>query len=362
MSLGDCSNCINVKIQYLLPAINASEVGDPNYAPELVPAGQIDYPPGVDYFKITSVGTDGSARRKVEAIYVTQISGVPQGYYTQGNVTFGGNLTIEGLSIFAMGSITYSGNPTMQGTDVAYGNWNRPPWNTTARETNVPGFGAVGTVTGTGALNTRDFGSNSSPQFILKNPPDGSQSSSQITFPFDYRQQPNLENLRTAALNQNTAARSQGNYYEATCGTTASMRENTAVGSGPRWPDNSTPDTVVYVRFNCSTFSTNSLLNWDVTAAGGDRKGTLVVENGRLEMPQHMACLDGIAVIRGVPTNQRAYNATGGNSCLKGYVNASGEIRIQGNIRPSTQERGNRPGFYGVRLWSWRECYNEACN
>ncbi len=354
LSLGGCNNCINVKIRYLLPARDETQRANPDYAPELTPNNGVDanYAPGVDYFRITSEGTVGGTRRVVDAIYVTQTSGVPQGWYTLGNMQIGGSITIEGLSLFARGSINVSGNPTTQGTDIAYGNWNRPPWNTKARATDLPGLGAVGTVTGSNALSTRDFGSNSSPQFVLENP-----SSNQMTFPFDYRQQPILEDLRNAASSQNTAVRPQGNYYEVACGTTQALKEASATEAGPKWPANSTTETVVYVRFTCTTFSDNSILNWDVSQSAGDRRGTLVIENGRMELGQNKACLNGIAVIRGVPTDKRAYNSTGG-SCLKGYVNASGEVRIQGNISPFTLERGNRPGFYGVQLWSWRECYS----
>ena len=44
LSLGDCVNCINVKIQCLIPSTNAADVRDPNHAPEVIT--------GRDYFKV----------------------------------------------------------------------------------------------------------------------------------------------------------------------------------------------------------------------------------------------------------------------------------------------------------------------
>ena len=47
-----------------------------------------------------------------------------------------------------------------------------------------------------------------------------------------------------------------------------------------------------------------------------------------------------------------------GGMCLEGFVNADGEIRIAGNVSPiSSVDAAKQPGFYGVRLWSWRELY-----
>ena len=361
LSLGNCNNCINVSIRYLLPATTSSRLTEPNYAPVLTPGGQPNYPPGVDYFRIISEGSVGETRRKVDAIYSTQTSGTPQGYFTQGSIRISGNITLEGLSMFAMGDITANGQPAVVGSDIAYDNWNRPPWNTTQRGSNAPGLGAVGTVPSSAALGVRDFGSNSTPtRFILKNPPDSSQTASQISFPFDYRQQPDLEDLRSAARGQNTFVRAQGNYFEIGSGTsTVDIRENTASGTDPKYPASSGVDTVFFVKF--PTYSSSNVVNWNVSTAGGTRKGTLVVENGRLEMPPSRACLNGIAVIRGVPSNEEAFK-NAGQGCLEGYANASGFVTIAGTVRPFTQERGNRPGFYGLRLWSWRECYNTACN
>lgn len=370
LSLGGCNNCINVKIRYLLPARSTADRENPDYAPELTPNNGADanYAPGVDYFRIISEGRAGETRRVVDAIYVTQTSGSPQGYYTPGNIVISGNITLEGLSLFAGGNITANSTPATSGSDLAYGNWNRSPWNTTSRGSTAPGLGAAGTVPIiSGQAGVRDFGSNTTPKLEPKNPPDSIRNdAAKMAFPFDVRQQPILEDLRNAARAQNTAVRSLGNYYDVPSGTSSlSVVASTASGTY-KWPASSTVETVVYIRF--PSYSSSNVVSWDASSSGGANKGTLVVENGRLEMPpstnSNPKCLTGVAVIRvpsSVPNDTEVFTNTG-QGCLEGYVNANKSIKIAGTVKPFTQERGNRPGFYGVQLWSWRECYNTACN
>ena len=375
LSLVGCNNCINVKIRYLLPATNSSPLNgraNPNYAPELTPnnGGDANYPPGVDYFRITSQGTAGETRRVVDAIYVTQTSGSPQGYYTPGNVVISGNITLEGLSMFAGGNITANSTPGTVGSDLAYGDWgNRPPWNTTpSRGNTLPGLGAAGTVPLiSGQQGVRDFGSNTTPiKLEPKNPPDSIRNDpTKIAFPFDVRQQPILEDLRNAARIQNIAVRPQGNYYDVPSGTsTVNLVESTAAGTY-KWPAGSVVETVVYIRF--PSYSSSNVVNWDARSSVAPNKGTLVVENGRLEMTpstnSNPKCLTGVAVVR-VPSTVAASTevfTNAGQGCLEGYANANASIKIVGTVKPFTQERGNRPGFYGVQLWSWRECYTATC-
>ena len=49
-------------------------------------------------------------------------------------------------------------------------------------------------------------------------------------------------------------------------------------------------------------------------------------------------------------------NYTPGNIVISGNITLEG-VTIAGTVKPFTQERDNRPGFYGVLLWSWRELY-----
>lgn len=386
LSLDGCTNCISVKIRYLLPATTQAQQenqGNPGcqdasracYAPVLLPSGQTNYPSGEDYFLIVSEGKQpsganaGEARRRIETIYTTQTTGVPQGYYTDSDIVISGNISLEGLSMFARGKITNNGTLNVPATnasggpniDIAYGDWNRPPWNTRTRGKTAPGLGAAGTVPNiSGEFGVRDFGSNSPPPLVLRNPPDGAQPANQISFPFDHRQQPNLEDASNAAKSQNiTAARPQGNYYDVSGGT-VDLVADTASGTY-KWPANSTAETVVYIKF--ATYSSSNVVNWDVSSSGGTRRGTLVVENGKLEMKQstnsNPKCLTGVAVVRvpaTVPSDTEVFTNTG-QGCLEGYVNANRSIKIAGTVKPFTQDRGNRPGFFRLQLWSWREMY-----
>lgn len=64
---------VRVRIQYLLPSTTTSELGEVDHAPELSPG---DAPGPNKYFKVTSEGMAGGARRKVEAIlYASRIDG-----------------------------------------------------------------------------------------------------------------------------------------------------------------------------------------------------------------------------------------------------------------------------------------------
>lgn len=132
-------------------------------------------------FKITSEGTVGEARRKIEAIYVTEDMGVPKGYYTLGSVTISGTACIDSISVFALGDVTFNGSVGcstgghFKGDDLYYGDWLKAPFNTTARTDptykKAAGVGATGTITGSPRLGTRDFDRTTTPTFIKKTPP-----------------------------------------------------------------------------------------------------------------------------------------------------------------------------------------------
>ncbi len=71
---------MRVWIKYHLPTPNDRPdlLGNPNYAPELVPAGRTNYELGRDFFRVISEGRLGNARRKIEAIYQTYDLGTPR--------------------------------------------------------------------------------------------------------------------------------------------------------------------------------------------------------------------------------------------------------------------------------------------
>ena len=148
LSLGDCVDCINVKIQYLLPSTNAADVRDPDHAPEVIT--------GRDYFKVISEGTRNGARRKIEAIFFVEGSDVPKAFIAKGQVTISGTAALTNMSIFTEAGATINGSATFTGTDLAYGNWNKSPYNTAPRQMTVPGVGAEGDITGA-AVAGRDY-------------------------------------------------------------------------------------------------------------------------------------------------------------------------------------------------------------
>lgn len=342
-----------VTIQYLLPS-TASQVGDPNHAPQVATTdpstGQLIYPGGRHYFKVISEGNSGQARRRVEAIFNTYDLNVPRAYYTPESIELKGTADITGVSLFTTGNVTITGGASVQGQDNAYGNWSNPPYNTTARTTTAAGIGAGGQISGGSTTNMgiRDFDLDTTPvRFRVKNPPDSpAQSSSEISFPFNYQSQPDIDFLRDEA-------RKQGNYRPVSGGTVPLTD----------WPTGSTDRTVVFYEF---TSNQNNNVAWNVDGTCDDnppKKGTLVVYGGNFTTAQNKALLSGVVIVRGGNYEDGATTDTGGRTCLDGYINATGTIKISGSVAPlSTSAEANRPGYFGVRLWSWRECYNVSCN
>ncbi len=320
-------------------------------------------PPGTDYFKVVSTGKHGNATRRVETIHETYSLEVPRAYYTPGPITISGSACIDSVSLFSLSNVTFNGSGTcptsgthMQGTDLAYGDWNDPPsdkFNTTPRPTTDAGIGTAGTITGSPRKGTRDFDSTTTPKFVQA-PSVNPQGTNEITFPFDLASQPDPDLLCDEA-------RAQGNYEEYT--TTGNKNLNA-------WPANSSYTTVV-----CKVFkntSSNNKLIWSVNGTtslsdpyagcnGPIQKGTLVIRGGNFSTKSNTALFQGVVVVRGAEGSEATDLGTSsdtGNTCLDGFVNATSEIKIAGTVRSSTSlEASNRPGFYGVRTWSWRELY-----
>lgn len=321
------------------------------------------------FFKVTSTGyypADGSgAKRKVEAIFNTYDLGVPKAYFTPNNITLSGNPNINGVSLFAGGNVSLGGSATLTGVDQVYGDWNRPPYNTTARPS-VPtcpapdgtvgpcaGIGAVGQISGSSSIGTRDFDGTDvtadGPEFVAD--PSDPQNSDEITFPFDdeaqtiggQEDQDRLNFLREEAKANGVYRTSSGGVVD--------------VGTDFPWPANATDRTVVFVEYT-SAGGTNRV-DWNVGSSSDPPvKGTLVVNGGNFRLSQHQACLAGVVIVRGGVYEDGDSVDAGGNTCLDGFVNASGDIDIKGTVDPiSSAGVLNRPGFYGVQQWSWRELY-----
>jgi hypothetical protein len=359
---GDPDLDATVWIQYLKPATTSAHLNDPRYAPELVPdptAPSPNYPPGKDYFKVISSGKEGGARRTVEAIFNTHSLGVPKAYYTPGNITLsGGAGSITNISLFAGGNVDGKGGQAVVGEDYAYGNWCKSPFNTAARATTGAGIGALGNVTNPVA--GRDFDATSSPAFVgsVSGAPSSCGPASgrpQITFPFSAGL-PDIEALRAAAQTQENGLGGD-NYYELT--TDESIVKAGAGVTKPVWPANAVSSTVVFVKFD----DIGDKLTWNVGSHCSDVpvRGTLVVENGIFTTSPNATPLRGSIVIKSAPSPTDVYTDEG-NTCMQSYAVATGDIQIKGNVDAATQERGNSPGSYGMRLWSWRECYSPTCS
>jgi hypothetical protein len=389
---------VKVWIQYLQPATTPAQANDLTgvYAPEVTPAGQANYPIGKDYLKVISQSTVGQTKRKIEAIYNTYSLDAPRAYLTQGSIKIAGGANVKNISLFALRDVTFEGSATVSGKDLAYGKWAatsdlpnllyNPPYNVSfpnrfnnkPRGSDAAGIGAVRDIGNADELAGRDYDvdpnpgavfSSTNPQFVQT--PSNPQSSSQITFPFNPdTNQPSLEDLASAAQAQTGDGIGGSNYYEVTAST--DMRENGVAGTGPRWPNNSSISTVVYVKFTNGASPTSNVLTWNLSGNCGNLdaippvppnplpvRGTLVVENGTVKTSNsNKRPLKGVVIVRGVPPDPShpAYESTG-NSCMQVFVNASGDIKLAGSVTPGTLERGNAAGTFGLNLSSWRELY-----
>lgn len=335
---------------------------------------------GFDYFKVVSTGTYGSTTRKVEVIYDTYSLQVPKAYYTPGDIDIKGSACIDSVSLFTSSNVTFSGGgdgcgdvdgdgvkDSLKGNDRNYKAWAAPSFtnsfNSTARGTEKAGIGAIGQITSSNGrpleLGTRNFDGDTpvdsdGPDFVKT--PSSPQLSTEVTFPFNLNNQPNAE-----ALCDSVRELGAPHYIQDNSTTNATVSLST-------WPANSNSDTVVCYEFTDPTAV--HTLKWDVSGEyaypagdpyegcrGAPRQGTLVVKGGNFTTQSHKAILKGIVVVRGQAGSGGSSTDTG-NTCLDGFVNATGPISIAGSVKPSTSFEGeDRPGFYGVRTWSWRELY-----
>ena len=328
---------VAITIQYLLPSTSERQAGQADFAPEPLPSGQDDYPHGRDYFRVVSEGQAGEARRRVEAIYYITDLGAPKGFYTPEDIRLEDTADVNDVSLFAGGDVTLTGNAGIRGEDRAYGDWYNPPFNERRRSVTTAGIRAGGIdergrISGDSASNlgTRDF-----------------QGDDDVAFPFDYRSQPDIEYLRDEAIKQE-AETGQDNYRQVSGGRQR-LRS---------WPDDSTDRTVVFVEY---ANDANNEVVWEVPGSctdGETKRGTLVISNGNFEMAQNQALFAGTVLVRGGDYEDGNSVDAGGGSCIEGYVNATGLITIAGEVRrPGSASEENRPGFFDVRMWSWRELY-----
>ncbi len=350
---------VRVKIRYLLPSTTAAEVGEKDHAPEMVPADLTDYPGGENYFEVISEGTSGGARRKVEAILYTSRIDAPAAYYTPSDITLGGDVVVSGVSLFAGGDINRVGDVTIdRETPATYGDWDTASSSPPSRLNTVPRTDAAGNrITGAGlaaeglvcengdcsdspadsvADGIHDYdrytgtkGSNK--RFVRKTDPDAPNAPDTISYPFDPEMSLDLDFLMDEA-------KRQGNYRASAVGI-----------SGSDYPTASDDRTVFFIDAGGAT----EFIEYSVDRAA-EARGTIVVRDGNLAMRDSSGGFRGVIIVTGDGSDTGRYD---GGGAVEGFVVASGDMTISGSAAPLSGGLTTRPGFYAVRLWSWRELY-----
>lgn len=318
------------------------------------------------FFKVTSTGqypADGSgAKRKIEAIFNTKDLGIPKGYYSPTKVDIGGGACLSYVSVFSLQDIDVGGgsgcpgpgSDHLQGADISYGNWQNA-FNSTPRVSSNAGYGAVLDIDD--EVSGRDYDGNDVPDpaypRFIQNIPASGQTSAQMTFPFDYKTVENTADVERLDFYEEEAKRQeaaepgfQGHYQEIS-------------GTNPPltvWPSNSSYKTVVYVKL---TDANPGKLTWDIGVPSDPdlgspypsgcnapiRKGILVVENGNFTTQPNRALFSGSLIVRGGTVENGDYTDTG-STCLEGYVNANGEIIVNGSASPTNSpDLSMSPGY-----------------
>lgn len=412
---GDGQPDVFVQIRYLIPSTTESEATQPDYAPEVLPAGAVDgpdegtypdYPNSANFFRVTVRGEAGNAVRQVQAIYRTQNFNIPVAFFATRDINFNGNATtVDGLSLFARRCITNLRPSNITGPDRAYGNWTEDPvtgalnaYNSVPR-TNADGSrndragaaalgvgasdpacgGNASGITYTPAsTNNSQKNGDASPQrygyrdvdrgSILTDKPNTknfsttNSTSRTVTFPFDTG---NLtqDNNTIAALKQK--AQDDGKYIQFSNGESFNIDDGTGATDYPR---NSELETVMFIEYT----GPRGLVTYraDTSSADNFVKGTIVVVNGDLNTSSSADDFQGAFIVRdGDPTQiggvepVMTYN-NGGSINVRGFINVEGDINLRGNVDgllPGELVNGI-PGLYSLSRWSWRECYNLNCS
>jgi hypothetical protein len=168
-------------------------------------------------------------------------------------------------------------------------------------------------------------------RFVRKPDPAEPNAPGTISYPFDPEIGPDLDFLMEEA-------RRQGNY-----------RSSASDITDTDYPASSDDRTVFFVDAGGVT----DFLEYFVDRTPQAR-GTIVVRDGNLTISDSSGGFSGVIIVTGDGVDTGSYD--GGRS-VEGFVVASGDMTIRGSASPSTVSLTTRPGFYEVRLWSWRELY-----
>lgn len=393
---------VRVTIKYLPPPTTETERKDPNFAPEALPAGASDYKDQRDYFRVETDGVFSGARRKIQAILVTEDLNLPKAYFSTNDIDLGPScsaLTVTNVSLFARGNITGLRDCTLQGTDLAYGNWQND--NNDKGRRSSSGTPVVGDAkaTGAGAEGNIEYQS-SSYDSTQKGAPDNSsdrykrvdfdgtanltgsgaqpspnykfcdrdtacwpsgtpQPTNVITYPFNDDGKLDPAFLQSIAEQQVSPTTEKSNYVQTSGTSVPDIDQTTFHQVDPAL------SSVMVIRFTGSKGSV------DIQPTGSSTpcpiKGTILVINGDIKTSSGGGgrCFDGIISIQDPTpaTPDLTYDSTGGGFSLNGFLNVEGTIKLGGNVSPILGlDVLNQPGYHDVKIWSWRECYKEACN
>lgn len=367
------------------------------------------YPNKRNYFRVTVRGGTGNAVRQVQAIYQTQNVDFPVSYFATRDINFNGNATsVDGVSLFANRCIDNVRADKITGQDQAYGNWAVDPvsggpnmYNSVPRYTSAAGAAAIGGSSdceaasgidydpnGTNVGETRQKNKAATPQSYgvrdfdrdsegtanpsPYNPPKDfeatSGDSATITFPFETGNT-SADDAIMADLKQK--ARDNGTYVRVPPGSTFDIEDGTDPGEYP--PTSTLTDTVFFVEFADGTddspiYGASGLARYRADTDNADSlvKGTLVVVHGDLETGSLADDFQGAMIVRDAndaDSDVLEYD-NGGSLNVQGFINVEGDISLGGSVNgflPGDLVNG-LPGLIDVKLWSWRECYNTACN
>jgi hypothetical protein len=378
LNLDGTGNRVVVNIRYLQPARTEAETKLPNFAPEMLPAGEARYPSNRSYFKIVAQGTAGNANRRVEAIYYTRETGFPHAWYASSSIDWNGNaFQSDNVSVFSGGDMNDFRDDNIGGCDAVYGDWNRPPWNSTPRNLAptlcrrsdgttytgyLVGIGAEGTINYAGGgdrgdfKGSRDYDQTTVPTFVDNdrwvNGGAAQDTTREISYPFnsDVQTQVDLDILRAAAATGRNGSRL----------ITAGPGETVTVDDYPASAD---LRTVYFVEFlnPDGTYGAKGEVNYTSDAAGAN--GTLVVVNGDFIFAGNEE-FGGVIIMRDPADNGLVFDVRG-DVGLDGFANVEGGIFVRGSVDSTAGDAvlgERRVGLYTVERWSWRECYNTTCS
>ena len=244
-----------------------------------------------NYFRVTSTGEYGDAKRKIEAIYETYDTGVPKAFVARQNLTISGNVRTGNVSLFSMEDINIDNDSSITGEDLVYGNWATypdgmdNPFNDTPREQTAAGLGTQGNIADDDEVLGRDYdGTADGEGAQLVYPPSDPQPASEVTFPFNPEPDaPDADALCDIAQSQDSV---DDAHYQPV--------SSSGGYSIDTWPASNTTNTIVCVDFVAGSGGSRDA-TWDVDGnenlpdpypdqcEGPIQRGILIVRGGNFE-------------------------------------------------------------------------------